>query len=258
MMLVGGYSVGSLFLVNNYFGSEWRRDGRWQFWYFEAFVQIMVVSAALLALPPVRRLDRRFPFGVPLGLLLVALLLRFEVVAWGGSYNHVFRPHMIVWFFLIGWAAQRAHDTTRRLVLSAAVVASVPGFFHFGQREATVIGGLLLLIWVAAIPLPRPVNRIIGSIAAASMYIFLFHWRIWPPLDRPVVKEAAFVLTVAAGIAAWWLVERAARVVRTALRRRPVAPRWATLTTAAVVSAAQLGSPPRRTSHSSSSEVKRP
>ena len=41
MLLVGGYSAGSLFLVNNYFGSAWRREGRWEYWYFEAFVQVL-------------------------------------------------------------------------------------------------------------------------------------------------------------------------------------------------------------------------
>ena len=39
MVLFGGYSLGALFLVNNYFGSAWRRDGRWEYWYFETFVQ---------------------------------------------------------------------------------------------------------------------------------------------------------------------------------------------------------------------------
>ena len=63
MLLVGGYSAGSLFLVNNYFGSAWRRDGRWEYWYFEAFVQIFLVLTLVFAIGPVRRLERRQPFA---------------------------------------------------------------------------------------------------------------------------------------------------------------------------------------------------
>ena len=148
MATVGGYSVGALLLVNNYTGSSWRREGRWQYWFFEALVQIFVVATVLLMIPFVRRTERRHQFAFPLALLALSLLFRFEVVQVGDPYNYLFRTHTVVWFFLVGWTAERSRTILERAVVSAVVLASVPGFFDLGQREVTVIAGLLLLAWV--------------------------------------------------------------------------------------------------------------
>jgi acyl-CoA synthetase (AMP-forming)/AMP-acid ligase II/acyl carrier protein len=202
MATVGGYSLGTVLLVNNYTGSSWRREGRWQYWFVEVLVQTFVVAAALLAIAPVRRLEQRHPFAFPIALLAPALLLRFEVLQLGDPYNYLYRTHTVVWLFLIGWAAHRARSVVPRLVVTAAVVASVPGFFHLGQREVTVIAGLALLTWVRRIPVPRPLNRLIGTIAASSMAIYLVHYQVWPPLRRLFIGEVALPLTIAVGVAA--------------------------------------------------------
>ena len=36
----------------------------------------------------------------------MALVFRFEVVTIGVGDNHIFRPHTVVWLFLLGWAAR--------------------------------------------------------------------------------------------------------------------------------------------------------
>ena len=69
MLLVGGYGLPTLPLVNNYLGPVTHLDGRWHYWFIEAMVQVLVLVTALLAIGPVRRLERRFPYLFPLLLL---------------------------------------------------------------------------------------------------------------------------------------------------------------------------------------------
>ena len=56
MAISGGYSAGSLFLVNNYFGSPWRDEGRWRYWYIEVLLQLMIASMVAVTVPGLRRL----------------------------------------------------------------------------------------------------------------------------------------------------------------------------------------------------------
>src|SRR5690606_24522315 len=82
VLLAGTYSLGAVLLVNNYTGAQERgSDGRWHYWFLEALVQILIVLTALFAIPAVRRMERRRPFAVVLGLLAVALVFRFELLS---------------------------------------------------------------------------------------------------------------------------------------------------------------------------------
>jgi hypothetical protein len=200
MLIAGGYSVGALLLVNNYTGSAWRRDGRWQYWFFEVFVQLMVFVSLLLAVPAVRRLERRAPFGFAVAFAVPCLVFRFGLVELGGEYNYLFRTHTVAWFFALGWMVAASSNRWQRLLVSLAGLAVVPGFFGRGQREAFIVAGLLLLVWLPTIPLPRLLRRPVSELAASSMWIFLIHWQVWPIIDAPLEREVAYVLTIAVGV----------------------------------------------------------
>jgi acyl-CoA synthetase (AMP-forming)/AMP-acid ligase II len=218
VVLAGGYSVGAVVLVNNYTGAQSHTDGRWHYWFVEALVQILIVLAALFSVPAVRRLERARPFAFVLALLGAALLFRFEVLAAGADDNLVFRPHAVVWIFLLGWAVHRATSPARRAAVTAAVLLTVPGFFGDPVREAIVAGGVLLLLWLPAIPVPRLLVRPLGLVAAASLAIYLTHWQVFPPLADRLPVAVALPVTVAAGIAAWWCADRASRSAAPAAR----------------------------------------
>jgi acyl-CoA synthetase (AMP-forming)/AMP-acid ligase II len=220
ILLTGGSSVGAMLLVNNYAGAQARTDGRWHYWYLEALVQILIVLTALFAIPAVRRLERRRPFAFVLVLLGVALVVRFDLVTIGGAYNAMFRPHAVVWLFLLGWAAHRATTTARRVVVSAAVLACVPGFFGETARETIIACGLLALLWLPVVVMPRSVSRVVGIVAAASLYVYLTHWQVWPHLVEVLPFALALPLTVAAGVAAWLAAERLAGLARRAWAAR--------------------------------------
>ena len=202
-LVTGGYSLGALLLVNNYTGAQALTGGRWHYWFLEALVQILVVLTVLFCVPVVRRLERHHAFAFALGLLAITLVFRFELLSLGAGDNRVFRPHTVVWIFVLGWAVHRATTRWQRLLVSALVVACVPGFFGETAREAIVVSSLLVLVWVPVIVVPRRLSRVVGLIAAASMYIYLTHWQVWPPLSEVLPAAVVFAITIAVGILAW-------------------------------------------------------
>lgn len=219
MVIAGGYSLGAVALVNNYTGSSYRREGRWQYWFFEVFVQLLLITSVLVAIPAVRRFERRLPFLFPLLLLAPALMFRFRWWELGDHYNYLFRTHTVAWFFVLGWATQRADRAWKRLLLSALSILVVPDFFGRSQRELFIVVGLIALAWLPSVPVPRKLVRPISALAAASMWIFLVHWQVWPPIDAVLKREIAFVLTIAVGVSVWWVGLRALTVLRAVLVR---------------------------------------
>jgi CBS domain containing-hemolysin-like protein len=102
----------------------------------------------------------------------------------------------------MGWLIARSTDLKRRMLSTALVGISVPGFFGDPGREAVVIAGLLLLLWVPLVPVPRFLVRTLGIVASASLFVYLVHWQVYPFLEdeQPVL---ATVASFAAGILAW-------------------------------------------------------
>ena len=213
VVLAGGYSLGAVLLVNNYTGEQSLSDGRWQYWFIEALVQILLALALLFGIPAVRRIERARPFAFVMALLGAALLFRFELLAFGADDNLIFRPHAVAWIFLLGWAVHRATSPARRAAVTAAVLITVPGFFDEPARTAIVAGGILLVLWLPAIPVPRLLVRPLGVVAAASLAIYLTHWEAFPHLGDHLHVTLAIPATVLAGVAAWWCADRAARAV---------------------------------------------
>ena len=107
-------------------------------------------------------------------------------------------------------AANSAAATTlaRRVAATAIVVATVPGFFGDPLRESIVIVGLGLLIWVTSLPVPVFLAGGIGTVASASMFVYLTHWQVYPQIEE-VSPPLAIVSSFAVGLAAWWAWGRA-------------------------------------------------
>ncbi|WDZ88095.1 AMP-binding protein [Micromonospora cathayae] len=169
----------------------------WHFWFIEALVYLLLAVAALLASRRMDRLERRFPFGFPVALVAVGLLSRYDVSGLDARYD---LPTAVVagWLFALGWAAARAADVRQRLLVTVAVLVTVPGFFGQPQREALVVAGLVLLVWVPSLPSLGVLNRVAGVLAASSLYIYLTHWQVYPHLrDHELL---ALVVSLGAGI----------------------------------------------------------
>jgi hypothetical protein len=87
------------------------------------------------------------------------------------------------------------------------VVASVPGFFGNPGREAVMVIGLLMLLWVGTIVVPAGLRGVVSVLASSSLYIYLVHWQMYPLLqDFPV---AALLACLVAGVVYWQIATRA-------------------------------------------------
>jgi len=108
----------------------------------------------------------------------------------------------VLWCLALGWWLARATTARRRVVASLVVVGCLPGFFGEPVREALVAGGLLALLWVPVLSVPRPVARAVAVLASSSLFVYLTHWQVYPHLEveHPYLATAASFLV---GIATW-------------------------------------------------------
>ena len=212
----GGYGLANLALLNSHLGpSTW--DRRWRFWYVEALLQILAAAAVALSSRRLRALEHRHPFGVAAGIAAAALTLRFGLDL-GDGILATHRPQAVLWVFALGWVAERATTWRRRLLVTSAVLAGVPGFFGAPPRELLVAGGLLLLLWVRSVPVPNALRRPVSAVAAASLSIYLVHWLLYRAVaDRSPLL--AVLASIGAGLAARHLAARAGGPARRAVAR---------------------------------------
>lgn len=199
--------------------TEWSwSEPRWSYWFVEALALAVLVLAAILAVPAVDRATRRRPFATPVVLTLVLLPTRYDLVGMPG--DHVHRAHGVLWLLTLGWAMSQARTTRQRLVVSALVLALVPGFFSVGglDRHVYLTLGLLALTWVPQVRLPALLAPVVGVVAASSLWIYLLHWRVYPWLevDFPLL---ATLLSLAVGVVAAGVVRRGGAALAGVRRR---------------------------------------
>jgi acyl-coenzyme A synthetase/AMP-(fatty) acid ligase len=249
LLATNDYRPANVLLLNSVLGPH---DGpsEWHFWFIEALVYILLATAAALAVPVVDRLERRVPYGFPMALAALGLLTRYDVL---GLEARVHVPSAVVafWLFALGWATAKASTVWQRLCVTLAILATVPGFFGEPLREATIIAGLTLLVWVPSVPSVAAVNRVAGVLAGASLYIYLTHWQVYPRLDGypPLL---ALLASIAVGVAYSAVATRAMGLLaaRRRTRRRAQAGRRSAGSSAASTAATAASTP---TSHSATS-----
>ncbi|MER5334484.1 AMP-binding protein [Micromonospora sp. NPDC002717] len=216
-LLTDDYTLGSVFLAGYLTAPADGTNYWWHFWFIEALVYYLLILLAALSLPFVDRLERRRPFALPLTLAALGLVSRYQLV----PDVHLPTPVVVFWLFALGWAAAKATNVAQKLCVTLAIVATVPTFFGDPGREAVIIGGLLLMIWVADLPSVPLLNRAAAALAASSIYIYLTHWQIFRPVDD-ISLPLALLASLAFGIAYAMLVPRLAGKAGT------VAVRWCT------------------------------
>ncbi|MGI9576953.1 MAG: AMP-binding protein, partial [Microthrixaceae bacterium] len=220
VLITGGYSWANVGFVNAVFGPDSWGD-TWRYWYLEALVQILAVMALLFCIPAVRSAVVKLPFALPLALTAVTLTVRFGILEYGHEYRQVNLATGVAWLFMVGWTAQRAETIPRKLLVSAIALVALPGWFGDTGRELTIAVALLGIIWLREVPLPRFLSPAIGVVGGASMWIYLTHWQVYPPLEAsvsPVILLGLSILTGVLAQHAWdWASGRAAELLR---RRR--------------------------------------
>jgi acyl-CoA synthetase (AMP-forming)/AMP-acid ligase II len=200
MILMNGYGVLTLLLVNNYAGPESHRGDDWHFWFIEVFVHLVLITTVMLSIPAVRRLERRWPYGFGFALLAGTVALRLDWAQFGDWTNVRFRTHSVAWIFVLGWLVQRSSRWWQRVLTMGACVALVPGFFHNAPREWFIVAALAVLVWFRDLPFPRWSVRPVGALAAASMWIYVTHFLFWPVMVDAFDRRLAYLATIGAGV----------------------------------------------------------
>jgi hypothetical protein len=198
MLLTDEYELRHLLLINALV-----RDELWgNLWFIELLVYILLLMTALMAVPSVDRLERRWPFAMAATVLAAGLLFRFGVVDVGTPYT---MP--VLWLFAIGWAASRAENRWQRAIVLAAALVAVPGYFEMVERNLVILAGLALLIAVPTVRVPAFLVAPLGILAGASLYIYLVHWEVYPLLEQAWAFVALGV-SLGAGIGVWLVATR--------------------------------------------------
>jgi acyl-CoA synthetase (AMP-forming)/AMP-acid ligase II len=206
--LGASYGIGTVLLLNNYIGPPGHRGDHWHFWFIEVFVHLILIVTALLAVPSIRRLERRFQYAFPLVLFGFAMLLQMEWAWMGDWYNIRFRTHSIAFFFVLGWLIQRSDTTRKRFATSALCIVSIADFFDYAPREWFIGVCLVGLVWLREAPVPRLVVRPVAILASASMWILISHFTVWPLAIDVLPLGWAYVATLVAGVLVWVVAER--------------------------------------------------
>ncbi|WP_307847500.1 AMP-binding protein [Streptomyces sp. F63] len=221
VLFADGYDPENVLLLNSVIGTHEGRQ-EWHYWFVENLLYILVLLAAVLAVPALDRAERRFRFGFPLTLAALALVTRYNLPGFDLRAPHL-TAVVVFWLFALGWAAARAGTARRRLLLTAAVLATVPGLFPDGEgqtlRTVVTMAGLTLLIWVRSLPSLGPLNRMAGVLAHSSLYIYLTHFQVYPLLEdhSPLL---ALIASLAVGVAYATTVTRLTRRLPVLTRQR--------------------------------------
>lgn len=199
-LLVGSYDLTTALFVRELVnGSEW--DDQWQLWFLESLVWITAAALALTCVPVLHRLERRTPFRFVLAVLAVAAAARFAEVGLRAGPTQRYTTLVVAFFFVLGWAAARAATTWQRVLVTILAAALTVGFFGQPHREVIVLGGFLLMLWVPHVSLPSWLARAAGTLAGASLFIYLTHWQVYPALEDAGHQWLALVASITVGLA---------------------------------------------------------
>ena len=193
----------------NLFGPD--SGPEWRYWFIEALAFLVLGASLLMSTPLLDRWQRRRPSWFAVGVLGVglALLLTAERTATGSG--SMYTPVLVAWLFGLGWLIATARSRPVKLLIGVLAVGLCVFYFDGSlSRQLVVAGGLVLLISVPAIPVPRPVAATLSVLASASLFIYLTHYQVYPIFGDQ--RLAGLLASVFFGFLCWYAVERVQRV----------------------------------------------
>lgn len=156
-------------------------DGQRRFqiyWYVEVYVSLVLALCALFLIPQVRQLSRARPQAFALAAFSLALGLGVATRAMDGPGVFNERTTLsLAYVFAYGWLIDRFRSLKARLAL-AALGAGLLAFLPPDDvaMAAPVAGAAIaLLLFVRRVPLGPWPAKAASTIAAASLYIYIFH-----------------------------------------------------------------------------------
>jgi hypothetical protein len=198
VVIIGSEYSPTVLFGTNLFGPD-QRAPEWRYWYVEALVLVLLAAIALLAVPAVHGLHRRRPFGLAMAVLAAALALRYPLTAEDGP-TELYTPVAVGWLFAAGWALAQAPSQRSRMLVLAVTAVGLVGYFDDAWRGVLVLLGIALVAVRPTVPVPAVLVPLVTALAAASLWIYLTHWQVYPPLAD--WGALALLVSLAAGVAA--------------------------------------------------------
>ncbi|GAA3677955.1 AMP-binding protein [Lentzea roselyniae] len=189
-------TIDNVLLVNNF-----TRVGAAGYWFVEVVVHLLVLCALVFAIPALRRTEQRHPYFFALTALALCVLARFAVE--GDFFARNMTTLGAAWFVALGWLAHRSPALWQKCLVVVVLVAMVPGRMEDLSREIVVIAGVILLLSLPRVPVPRRLLPAVSLLASASLAIYLTHYAVFPHLQPEVPAALVFAACVAVGVAAW-------------------------------------------------------
>ncbi len=226
-LVTGDYDPATALYLNELVGAEaW--DVQRQFWFLEALVWGTLGLTAVLAVPPLDRWQRRHRFGTALAAAGGLLALRYTAVGVTAVDAEKYHLPVVLWLLALGWAAGEARSTPQRISVAVLSLVATVGLFGDLQRELLVVAAVVVLLWGRTVTLPTALARPVQEVAAASLWIYLTHWQVYPALEAAGRPVAAIVASLVVGVlaarvyaVARRLVVGHARRLSTSVVRRP-------------------------------------
>ncbi len=196
-------------------------------WFIEVYLQVLLLAALALAIPPLRQAFGRAPFKAA----AVATSVLIAVAAASDALvdtNHLFRrlPHIYGWIMCLGVVIGTAHNTSDRLIATVLFALGYWQFSDFTITTMTVFSyfpiAVLVLIWCNAVTIPRLLSGPIRAVAGASLLIYLSHFQFAEVSQRLFgdIPAVSWLIAILGGVMAWRIYERAEISIRKRLHRQ--------------------------------------
>lgn len=204
-----------LFFATTVLGSN-ETAPEWRYWFIEALVYFLVVAVVVTRSRIFHRLERARPVATPL-LLLVPAVLLWAVVAADAFPRSEISVAAVAWLFVLGWLLARLSSNRSRLAAGAAMIFTLPFMYDDESRWMLVVGGLLAVVFVPRLRLPRVVVGAAGAVASASLFVYLSHYQTYPLVGSSWLGVG---LSLVVGVVLWQVYSRTAAGVSGWRRRR--------------------------------------
>jgi len=179
LVITDDYHPTNLLLANKFLGPhDSMTAGR--LWFVEVLVWILGALAVVCWWPV--SLERRYPFAFATAFLAAGLALRYDVLGLDMGREAWFTV-LAFWFFAAGWTAAKASTAWQRAAVTVVLSVGLYGYFGNAHREALVLAGFALLIWLPAIRCPAGLTIVAGAVAEASLFIYLTHFQVYELFD---------------------------------------------------------------------------
>ncbi len=156
------------------------------YWFIEVLLQIYLVFGLILIFAPkVRQVMLRTPFKffatATITFFIVRLLvLTFVIGAHPNELEFLRLPHLLAFTYFVGAMAAVAQTSTQKVITSATIgaICAESLFTSFGDDFTVFFFGMLIVLWLPTISLPKVIVPTVNTLAFSSLFIYLSHFQV--------------------------------------------------------------------------------